>query len=47
MIADRFPGVSPFEVDDWPEQMVEDALMRIQIEAAEQARRQKRANRGG
>jgi hypothetical protein len=33
MIADRFPGVSPADVDDWPEQLVEDALERMTLEA--------------
>ncbi len=52
-IADRFPGVSPAAVYDWPEDLVERALGRMQIESAVAAERhqaekerQERAARG-
>lgn len=36
-LADRFQGVSPADVDEWPAQMVEDALERMAAESAWQA----------
>ena len=54
MVADRFQGVSPADVDEWPAQMVADALARMEAEAEwqrEQAAKRKQRDaataRGG